>query len=79
MPAVTSREHVQLAARARKHLATYEKARDLVNIGAYVSGSDTEIDESLRVLPALNSFLQQDTKDVTPFENTLSLLEQSQA
>lgn len=79
MPAVTSREHVQLAARARKHLATYEKARDLVNIGAYVSGSDTEIDESLRVLPALNSFLQQDTKDVTPFESTLSLLEQSQA
>lgn len=79
MPAVTSREHVQLAARARKHLATYEKARDLVNIGAYVSGSDVEIDEALRVLPALNSFLQQDTKDVTPFENTLSLLEQSQA
>ncbi len=79
MPAVTSREHVQLAARARKHLATYEKARDLVNIGAYVSGSDTEIDEALRVLPALNSFLQQDTKDVTPFESTLSLLEQSQA
>jgi len=79
MPAVTTRDHVQLAARARKHLATYEKARDLVNIGAYVSGSDAEIDEALRVLPALTSFLQQDTKDVTPFENTLSLLEQSQA
>ncbi len=79
MPAVTTREHIQLAANARKHLATYEKARDLVNIGAYVSGSDPEIDEALRVLPALTTFLQQETKDVTPFESTLSLLEQSQA
>lgn len=74
MPAVTSREHTQLAAKARKHLATYEKARDLVNIGAYVSGSDPEIDDALRVMPALNEFLQQETKDVTAFEDTLSRL-----
>jgi flagellum-specific ATP synthase/type III secretion protein N (ATPase) len=78
MPAVTSREHVQLAAKARKHLATYEKARDLVNIGAYVSGSDPEIDDALRVMPALNGFLQQDVKDVTAFEDTLARLEQSE-
>jgi flagellum-specific ATP synthase/type III secretion protein N (ATPase) len=78
MPAVTSREHIALAASARKHLATYEKARDLVNIGAYVSGSDPDIDEALRVLPSLTGFLQQDTKDVTPFEDTLARLETAQ-
>lgn len=78
MPSVTSRQHVQLAAKARKHLATYEKARDLVNIGAYVSGSDSEIDDALRVMPSLNSFLQQDTKDVTTFEDTLARLEESE-
>ena len=74
MPAVTSRDHMQVAAQARKHLATYEKARDLVNIGAYVSGSDPEIDDALRVMPTLNSFLQQETKDVTAFEDTLARL-----
>jgi FliI/YscN family ATPase len=78
MPAVTSREHIGMAATARKHLATYEKARDLVNIGAYVSGSDADIDEALRVLPSLTEFLQQDTKDVTPFEDTLARLETAQ-
>jgi flagellum-specific ATP synthase len=78
MPAVTSREHVQLAAKARKHLATYEKARDLVNIGAYISGSDPEIDDALRVMPALNKFLQQENKEVTSFEDTLSILENSE-
>jgi FliI/YscN family ATPase len=78
MPAVTSREHIQLAAKARKHLATYEKARDLVNIGAYVSGSDPEIDDALRVMSALNKFLQQENKDVTSFEDTLARLEESE-
>ncbi len=78
MPAVTSRDHVQIAAKVRKHLATYEKARDLVNIGAYVSGSDPEIDDALRVMPAINSFLQQETKDVTSFEDTLARLEESE-
>jgi flagellum-specific ATP synthase len=78
MPAVTTREHVQLAAKARKHLATYEKARDLVNIGAYVSGSDPEIDDALRVMPDLTGFLQQDTKDVSTFEDTLIRLQSSE-
>lgn len=78
MPAVTTRDHMQMAANARKHLATYEKARDLVNIGAYVTGSDPDIDQALQVLPALTSFLQQETKDVSPFDETLLKLQVSQ-
>ncbi|MEA4910316.1 MAG: FliI/YscN family ATPase [Chloroflexi bacterium] len=74
MPAVTSRDHVRKAAQARKHLATYERARDLVNIGAYVSGSDAEIDAALKVMPTLTAFLQQATNDVSPFEATLQTL-----
>ncbi|HEY9077890.1 MAG TPA: flagellar protein export ATPase FliI [Anaerolineaceae bacterium] len=70
MPAITSKEHRAYAAQARKHLATYEKARDLVNIGAYVNGSDPEIDAALTVMPAVTAFLQQDQVDSTPFEET---------
>jgi flagellum-specific ATP synthase len=73
MPAVTSREHREDSALARRLLAAYEKARDLVNIGAYISGSDPEIDEALEVLPALTSFLQQN-QEFSSFENTLSML-----
>ena len=74
MPAVTTREHMQLASFARKNLAVYEKIRDLVNIGAYVKGSDPEADTALLVNPVLNSFLQQDVKDATTFEATLQSL-----
>lgn len=73
MPAVTTPEHRAQAARARKLLATYEKARDLVNIGAYVAGSDPEIDAALAALPALMDFLQQSV-EFTPFEDTLRRL-----
>jgi len=68
MPAITSPEHVRMASVVRKHLAVYEKARDLVNIGAYVSGSDPEIDAALAVMPQLLAFLQQSRDDVTAFD-----------
>jgi ATPase FliI/YscN family len=74
MPALTTKEHMQLAAFARKNLAVFEKVRDLVNIGAYVKGSDPEVDTALLVMPILNNFLQQDRSDVTAFENTVHYL-----
>ena len=69
MPAVTAPEHRAAAARVRRLLATYEKARDLVNIGAYAAGSDPEIDAALAALPALMGFLQQGV-EFSPFEET---------
>jgi FliI/YscN family ATPase len=74
MPAVTTPEQRAWAAHVRKLMATYEKARDLVNIGAYVDGSDPEIDASLQALPAITAFLQQDTQEVSPIHETQALL-----
>ncbi len=71
MPALVSREHLTFAANARKHLATYEKARDLINIGAYVAGTDPEIDAAIRVSPTLTDFLQQGRDEPSAFEQTL--------
>ncbi len=55
-------------------MATYEKARDLVNIGAYVGGSDPEIDASLEELPKINAFLQQTPVESTAFDDMLTML-----
>lgn len=74
MPVVVSKEHRSAAAVARKHMATYEKARDLINIGAYVNGSDPSIDAAIKVNPALTSFLQQDVTNATPFKTTVQQL-----
>jgi flagellum-specific ATP synthase len=76
MPAVTTREHRNFAYHVRRLLATYEKARDLINIGAYVTGSDPEIDASLVALPKIMAFLQQDHHQFSPMEETISLMEE---
>jgi flagellum-specific ATP synthase len=74
MPAVTTPEHLKIASQARKHLATYEKARDLINIGAYVNGTDPEIDAALNVITNLNNFLQQTRGEVTSYDTMLDRL-----
>lgn len=74
MPYVTTEEHRRYAAEMRKLMATYEKARDLVNIGAYVHGSDPEIDASLAALPKINAFLQQPAEEATPFDQVETML-----
>jgi flagellum-specific ATP synthase len=75
MPAVTTPVHLSHASHMRKLLATYEKARDLVNIGAYVTGSDPEIDAALKALPVMTAFLQQTSQNFSPLEETLSQLQ----
>ena len=40
-------------------MATYRKAEDLINIGAYVQGNNAHIDEAIKKMPEINAFLQQ--------------------
>ena len=60
MTAVTSREHLQRARRARAMLARLSKARDLIQLGAYAPGHDAELDAAVRARDALMHLLQQD-------------------
>jgi flagellum-specific ATP synthase len=75
MPSIITNEHKEKAAKTRKLLATYEKARDLINIGAYVGGTDQDIDASIRALPALNNFLLQGP-EYCQLETTYKLLDE---
>ena len=59
MTAVAPREHLDAARRARQWLAKFNKARDLIQLGAYVPGSDPELDAAVKVHPQLVSLLQQ--------------------
>ncbi len=60
MTAVASRDHVLAARRLRQMLAKYNKARDLIQLGAYAPGHDAELDAAVRVNPQINALLQQD-------------------
>jgi flagellum-specific ATP synthase len=41
-------------------LAAYKRVEDLINIGAYVEGSNPEIDYAIKKLPEINAFLRQE-------------------
>ncbi len=60
----------EVASYARDMLATYSEAEDLINIGAYVEGSNKKIDESLEIIEELNSFLKQDMYEKVTFEES---------
>jgi flagellum-specific ATP synthase len=71
---VTPPEHQELAGDIRSVLATYRDAEDLVNIGAYVDGSNPEIDRALRLMPQLRTFLQQGLYEASPYEEIAELM-----
>jgi flagellum-specific ATP synthase len=68
MAACTGREHQQAARRLRQLLAKVNKARDLIQIGAYQSGHDAELDTAVRLQPHMNALLQQDMHDRAPLD-----------
>jgi len=75
MPAITEAAHQHAANALRETLATYEKAKDLINIGAYVAGSNPKIDAALRLLPRIQEFLRQTPEQATPYGETVAQLQ----
>ena len=70
MPALVSREHLNAAGRVRDLLATYAESEDLINIGAYKSGSNMRVDWALANMENVRSFLSQRVEDPTTFDET---------
>jgi len=64
---VVSEQHGKLSQLLRSTLATYRDAEDLVNIGAYVRGSNPDIDYALQKYPLILSFVKQGIYERTPF------------
>ncbi len=54
-------ERTAAARKVRAALATYEESRDLVELGAYVSGTNPALDTAIRARPEITGFLRQDT------------------
>ena len=51
-------------------IATYRKAEDLINIGAYVAGSNPEIDYAIKMIDRVNAYLRQDMNERVSFEES---------
>ncbi|HJL42474.1 MAG TPA: type III secretion system ATPase SctN [Myxococcales bacterium LLY-WYZ-16_1] len=74
MNGIASPEHKQAAAHLREVLATYEKQRDLIVLGAYQYGTDPKTDYAIDKIEQVEAFLRQPTHDSTAFEDTVGYL-----
>ncbi len=68
---VVSRDHFEVARLFRAMYSRYQKSRDLVQVGAYLAGSDPQLDEAIRLQPAMQAFLQQGMFEAAPFEDSV--------
>jgi flagellum-specific ATP synthase len=79
MPMCHSREENALVARAREALSLYGEMEELIRIGAYKAGADPQVDEALRVRPALEAFLTQARDENSSIEAAFAMLSEALA
>jgi flagellum-specific ATP synthase len=75
MPSVTGPKHRERAATARRLMATHQRSADLVRIGAYKAGMDTELDRAISAMPALRGFMQQAVEERVEYAQTVARLQ----
>ncbi|MGB5992810.1 MAG: FliI/YscN family ATPase [Desulfobacterales bacterium] len=69
-------DHLNMARKLVKVLATYREAEDLINIGAYIDGTDSQIDFAKKMIHKINSFLQQDIDQSITFKESIVRLKE---
>lgn len=74
MRSVVTPEHNDLSSAMRELMSIYREAEDLINIGAYVKGSNPKIDKAIELNDFINRFLRQDVTDKTSIMDTVSLM-----
>ena len=76
MSAIATDEHKKLAGNLKNVLATYSDAEDLINIGAYRSGSNKDIDYAISKIDKVNGFLKQDVNSKYLLDEELKMLKE---
>jgi flagellum-specific ATP synthase len=71
---ITTREHMAAATRVRDLLAAHTEAADLIQIGAYVAGSDPRVDAARAALPRIEGLVRQELSESVPRETALAIL-----
>jgi flagellum-specific ATP synthase len=75
MPAVVERMHLRAAQQFRQVYSAYRQQRDLIAVGAYQKGSDSQVDKAIVMWPHLRAFLQQEVDDPATLAEAIAALE----
>ncbi|MGC9313270.1 MAG: FliI/YscN family ATPase, partial [Sediminispirochaetaceae bacterium] len=68
---VTTREEQRAAGKIRQMMATYSEAEDLINVGAYAEGSNSEVDEAIGKIADIWDFLSQEIEEKADIRETI--------
>nr|WP_275411254.1 flagellar protein export ATPase FliI [Bacillus sp. B15-48] len=71
MTEVVSKEHLLAAEKLKQHMSVYQKAEDLIQIGAYKRGTDREIDSAIDAKNWIDQFVKQSTTEAPTLEVTI--------
>ena len=71
MQVLQTNENQKRAATFRKLWASFQQNKDLVQVGAYQSGTNTDLDRALRIKDDMLRFLLQDMNEECPLEDSL--------
>jgi flagellum-specific ATP synthase len=71
---IVTPEHRELALLGREMLAAYRESADLIEVGAYVMGSNPRVDRAIKCRDALSSFLRQRITEAPPLGEDLAQL-----
>jgi FliI/YscN family ATPase len=72
---VATREQTQWARKVREAMSAYQQSEDLIQLGAYVSGTNPRLDTVLQARAGLLEFLRQEPSEKSPMQDTLVKLE----
>ena len=72
---VVRREQIQNAGELLNLMAAYQEAEDLINIGAYVDGSNPRIDRAITLHEKILNYLRQEIDQPASFADSVTILE----
>ena len=74
MKEIVPEEHYKLVGELKENISTYEESEDLINVGAYIKGSNPRIDRAIALNAPINKFLKQNVNEQFIYEESLVLL-----
>jgi flagellum-specific ATP synthase len=76
MHGLVSSEQFERVRRFKQLYSRYQRNRDLINVGAYVAGSDPQLDQAIAAHPRLDAYLEQDMRERVTLADGMRDLEQ---
>ena len=77
MPEVTSPDHLRMAREMVAMVARHRGIEDVIQLGAYTPGGDARVDEAVRAMPAIESFLRQEPAERSPLGESVRRLSEA--